>query len=276
MMGPVPEVLITAIPLSENPVSRKALFTAELLPLLLKAAGEAGGVIMGYYRGGHLVDRKDDASPVTEADRAADRLIVNVLKALTPSFPTVSEEGEKPDVTGAEHFWLVDPLDGTKSFVRGKGYFTVNIGLIENGVPIIGIVYDPVNETMYWGSGSGAFRADKGGKATAIHVREAEHGREVALVSHSHLDSATEQFLTLRGIGEGDRIRCESSIKFCLVAEGKADLYPRFGPTMEWDTAAAHAVLAAAGGRVTTPEGKPFLYGKKGFLNGGFIASGDG
>jgi 3'(2'), 5'-bisphosphate nucleotidase len=250
----------------------KAFSANELLPVLVETAREAGVIIMGYYKTGHAVDRKDDASPVTEADRAADHLIVQKLKELTPSFPTVSEEGEKSNITGYSHFWLVDPLDGTKSFIRGKGYFTVNIGLIENGSPVLGVVFDPVEDSMYWGTPEGAFCSRKGGPAQAIHVRKAAEGKLAALVSHSHINQATEDYLVEHAIAE--RIPCESSIKFCFVAEGKADLYPRFGPTMEWDTAAGHAVLTAAGGKVTNPDGTPFLYGKGGFLNGFFVASG--
>jgi 3'(2'), 5'-bisphosphate nucleotidase len=212
------------------------------------------------------VDRKEDASPVTEADRAADRLIVASLKILTPELPIVSEEGEKPDVAGARHFWLVDPLDGTKSFIRGTGYFTVNIGLIENGVPVLGVVYDPVNDRMYRGSEEGAFCNDKPIRARPMRTPP------TAFISHSHINHATQDYLEARGVTE--RIPCASSIKFCFLAEGKADLYPRFGPTMEWDTAAGHAVLLAAGGKVVTPEGAPFTYGRAGFLNGSFIASG--
>jgi len=247
-------------------MSRKALFDVELIPSLTEAAREAGKLIMRYYRGGHAVDRKEDASPVTEADRAADRLIVKALKALTPSFPIVSEEGEKPDVAGAQHFWLVDPLDGTKSFIRGTGYFTVNIGLIENGSPVLGVVYDPASDVMYWGGETGAFRDGR-----LIRTRAVQEDRKVAFISHSHINHATEEYLAKRGVT--DRIPCASSIKFCMLAEGKADLYPRFGPTMEWDTAAGHVILAAAGGRITTPEGEPFRYGKAGFLNGNFVAS---
>jgi 3'(2'), 5'-bisphosphate nucleotidase len=253
-------------------VPRKAFSADELIPTLLDTAREAGALIMSHYRMGHAVARKDDASPVTEADRAADRLIVARLRQLAPSFPTVSEEGEKPDVAGVKHFWLVDPLDGTKSFIRGTGCFTVNIGLIEHGVPVLGIVYDPVADAMYWGTASGAFCAHRGGAATPICARAPQEGRQAAFISHSHLNRATEDYLVTRAIEE--RIPCASSIKFCFLAEGKADLYPRFGPTMEWDTAAGHAVLTAAGGRVVTPEGEPFLYGKAGFLNGNFVASG--
>lgn len=252
-------------------MSRKAFSTAKMIPLLLHTAREAGALIMGYYGTGHAVDRKGDNSPVTEADRAADRLIVQQLEALAPDIAIVSEEGQKPDVGGHEHFWLVDPLDGTKSFIRGTGYFTVNIGLIEQGQPILGIVYDPVHKLMYWGSEAGAFIAQDKQAEKPMHART-PNSAPSAYISHSHINQATQDYLTAHGIGE--RIPCASSIKFCFLAEGKADFYPRFGPTMEWDTAAGHAVLAAAGGKIVTPEGAPLRYGKEGFLNGNFIASG--
>jgi 3'(2'), 5'-bisphosphate nucleotidase len=244
-------------------------FFINMLPeLLLPVAEEAGKVIMGYYKTGHVVDSKADKSPVTEADRKADILIVNALKSLNFGFPIVSEEGDKPDVSGADYFWLVDPLDGTKSFIRGHGYFTVNIGLIKQGKPVFGIIYDPANDIMYWGLEGKAYRKHDG-ITQAIHVRPAP-GKPVAIVSHSHLNPVTEAFLTSHNITE--RIACASSIKFCFLAEGKADIYPRFGPTMEWDTAAGHAIFSAAGGTVVNSDGSPFNYGKPEFLNGNFVA----
>lgn len=253
-------------------MSRKALFTDNQITSLLQTAQDAGRLIMEYYQKGHAVDHKDDASPVTEADRSADRLIVAALKALAPAIPIVSEEGEKSDVTGAEYFWLVDPLDGTRSFIRGTGYFTVNIGLIANGIPMLGIIYDPVHETMYWGNESNAFRRNKNESAIPIHIRERPKAGGTALISHRNINELTEQYILSQGIA--DRIPCASSIKFCILAQGDADIYPRFDPTMEWDTAAGHAILHAAGGRMITPEGAPFLYGKPGFLNGNFVALG--
>ena len=249
----------------------KEIVISELLLPAVEIAREAGRIIMGHYRSGDTVDRKEDASPVTEADRAADRYIVEKLKVLAPSILSVSEEGAKPAVANADYFWLIDPLDGTKSFIRGKGYFTVNIGLIRgvDKTPVMGVIYDPVNDKMYYGSGKGAFRNTQG-HIEQIYGRKNE-GAPVAIVSHSHLDEATEEYLRTHNISE--RIPCASSIKFCWLAEGKGSVYPRFGPTMEWDTAAGHAILAAAGGTMLTPEGKPFLYGKPNFLNGNFVAS---
>jgi len=242
-----------------------------LLPQIVDIARVAGALIMTHYRTASEVYRKADASPVTEADREADRMIVGHLKKISPGIPIVSEEGEKPDVARAERFWLVDPLDGTKSFIRGNGYFTVNIGLIENHrTPVLGVIYDPVSRAMYYGSAKGAFR-EHDGMVNPICVRSKEDP-VTALVSHSHANKATEDYLLAHRIEK--RIPCASSIKFCLLAEGRADIYPRFGPTMEWDIAAGHAILAAAGGSLTTPEGQPFLYGKENFLNGNFLAVG--
>lgn len=243
--------------------------TEKILPQVIDLARAAGIKIMTHYRAGQAVYRKDDNSPVTEADRVANHIIVEGLKSITPEIVVVSEEGEKPDVPWLGYFWLVDPLDGTRSFIRGSGYFTVNIALIENRKdPVMGVIYDPVNGDMYYSDKNGAFH-ELGGKVRRLQVRKKQQPVS-ALVSHSHLNAATEEYLVAHNIKE--RIPCASSIKFCMLAEGKADIYPRFGPTMEWDTAAGHAILNAAGGELKTPEGKPFLYGKEGFLNGNFIA----
>lgn len=251
-------------------MSYQEIFLPELLPSVASLARAAGELVMRHCKTDGTVTRKADASPVTEADRAADRLIVTGLKTLTPAVVTVSEEGDKPDVSGKEYFWLIDPLDGTKSFIRGSGYFTVNIALIRRKVPVLGIIYDPANNAMYGGMENSAF-CEQGDAAKPIRVRTPGTAL-TALVSHSHLNKVTEDYLAAHNIHE--RIPCASSIKFCWLAEGKADLYPRFGPTMEWDTAAGHAILLAAGGRMMTADGKPFLYGKPGFANGDFIASG--
>ena len=243
--------------------------TNTILPVITDIAEQAGAYIMRHYRGDHAVTRKEDASPVTETDREADRYIVARLKEIDAGIPVVSEEGEKPDVSGAEYFWLVDPLDGTKSFIRGSGYFTVNIALVQHHRdPVLGVIYEPVGKTLYYGSKAGAFKTENG-KTHPISMR-LPPAAPAAIVSHSHLDKNTEQYLAQNAIVE--KIPCASSIKFCFLAEGKADIYPRFGPTMEWDIAAGHAILQAAGGTLVTPEGQPFTYGKKDFLNGNFIA----
>ncbi len=232
----------------------------------------AGEIIMTYYQRDTLVDRKSDHSPVTEADRQADIYIVKELLALAPDIVCVSEEGSHPDISQADYFWLVDPLDGTRSFVRGSGFFTVNIGLIgPDRLPVAGVIYDPVHQNMYWGYEDKAYRKKAAAAAEEIRVRYAPANERVAIVSSHNLNKPTEQYLVSQNIS--NRVPCASSIKFCIMAEGEADVYPRFGPTMEWDTAAGHAILLAAGGKMTNPDGTPFLYGKPSFENGNFIAS---
>lgn len=240
-------------------------------------ACEAGEKIMGYYGQESLAaEQKADNSPVTAADLAAHHHIVEILSHLTPDVPIVSEENNhQPDLSAHESFWLVDPLDGTKSFIRGTGEFTVNIALIEKRVPVFGVIYIPAKNRLFYGSADlGAFKHEPDDYPRKICARvQPEEGVSV-VVSHSHLTPETEDFL--RQVTVADRVSAASSLKFCVVAEGKADLYPRFGRTMEWDTAAGHAILLAAGGQVLTPEGTPLFYGKTDFANGYFIASGKG
>lgn len=251
-------------------MTRKAFSMVDMLENLLPVVRAAGDIIMLYYRNNTKVDHKHDNTPVTEADRHADAHIVAALAALTPEYPVVSEEGAKPDITHAPRFWLVDPLDGTRSFVRGTGYFTVNIGLIgEDRLPLAGIIYDPVHRDMFWGSDGKAFYQADNNTPIPLPLRRPPTETR-AMVSSHNLNRATEAFLIERGITQ--RIPCASSIKFCKLALGEADIYPRFGPTMEWDTAAGHAILVAAGGRMESPEGKSFHYGKPSFQNGNFVA----
>jgi 3'(2'), 5'-bisphosphate nucleotidase len=249
---------------------------AELIEEIRALAAKAGEIILRYYEGGTEVRQKADASPVTEADEAAEVLIVDALRRLTPDIPVVAEElvagGRTPEI-GSGPFWLVDPLDGTKEFISRNGEFTVNIALIEGERPTLGVVSAPAVGRMWWGIvGEGAWCSGPGGKTRPIRARTRPAQGAIAVASRSHADAETEAFLDKEGVAE--RISSGSSIKFCLLAEGRADLYPRFGPTMEWDTAAGHAVLLAAGGHVTTPDGAPFLYRKPGFRNPGFIATG--
>ncbi len=252
-------------------MTRKALSLPFLLENILPVARMAGEIIMTYYQRDNQVYHKSDKSPVTDADRQADAYIVRELLTLAPGIACVSEEGNKPDVASAGYFWLVDPLDGTRSFVRGSGFFTVNIGLIgPDRQPVAGVIYDPVHQAMYWGYEDKAFRKQAMATAEEIQVRYMPASERVALVSSHNLNRPTEQYLTTQGIHH--RVPCASSIKFCRVAEGEADIYPRFGPTMEWDTAAGHAILQAAGGKMTNPDATPFLYGKPGFENGSFLA----
>lgn len=245
-----------------------------LLKSLVALADEAGFELMRYYGTETEVSTKADASPVTAADEAGEAVILAGLRKLTPEIPIVAEEavakGEIPAV-GDGPFWLVDPLDGTKEFIQGRGEFTVNIGLVRNRLPVLGVVAAPAIDTAWWGAvGLGATRR-KADKTGAIAVRPAAADEPlVAVASRSHRDTQTDEWLEAHGIAQ--TISCGSSLKFCAVAEGRAQVYPRFGPTMEWDTGAGHAVLRAAGGEVVTVAGEPFLYAKPDFRNGGFIA----
>lgn len=252
---------------------------AELVEPLRDLARAAGIEILRHYRGGVAARTKDDASPVTAADEAAERIILEGLRRLTPDIPIVSEEaaaaGRTPEIEGAgARFWLVDPLDGTKEFLSGNGEFTVNIALIENGRPVLGVVHIPALGTTYTGViPGGATRQRDDEPPTPIAARVQPPGGAIVLSSRSHGDdTAMAAFLADEKVG-GHRV-AGSALKFCLVAEGVADLYPRLGRTMEWDTAAGHAVLAAAGGSVTTLDGAELRYGKPGFDNPHFVARG--
>lgn len=248
----------------------------DLLPEIVALADQAGAVIMEHYRGEIEVKTKADASPVTVADEAGEAVILEGLARLAPDIPVVAEEkvaaGDIPELDDGP-FWLVDPLDGTKEFISKNGEFTVNIALIDQDGPLMGVVLAPAREKSWWGwRGHGAHMRSPDGSAKKIQVRPTPPSGSglTAVASRSHSDEATERYLD--EVGATDRLSAGSSLKFCLVAEGKADIYPRFGPTMEWDVAAGHAVLLAAGGRVTTLEGQPFLYRKIDFRNTGFIA----
>ena len=261
---------------------------AALLPAVRALALEAGALILRHYAEGAPATAKADGSPVTEADRAAEALITPALRHLLPGVPVVAEEaaaaGDLPAIEAAGRFWLVDPLDGTKEFVNRNGDFTVNIALIENGAPVLGVVFAPVPGDLYTGIvGAGARLARPGEPERAIVAREAPESGWIAVGSRNHYDPAVEGPF-LAGFPIGERRSRGSSLKFGLVAEGLADIYPRIGPTCEWDTAAGHAVLLAAGGRVeeigggghgeTPGGGKPLGYGKPGFRNPPFVAFG--
>ncbi len=237
----------------------------------------ASGVILPLWRSGVTVDIKSDASPVTEADRRGEAVIFEALAAAFPGVPVVGEEAcaeNGAPLQVGRRFFLVDPVDGTKAFVRGEAHFTVNIGLIEDGVPIAGAVAAPAMGRLWHTTPDGAVtRAVGGGETRPIHVRP--RGDQVlALTSHTLKPEVAEALQARYRYTE--RQGMDSSVKFCIIAEGGADLYPRHGTTMEWDVAAAHAVLAAAGGSVTGPDGEPFVYGKAadGFRNGWFVARG--
>lgn len=250
----------------------------DLMKQVANITKRAGAEILDIYATDFDVETKGDDSPVTAADKAAEAIILPALSNELPvSFPIVSEEaaseGNIPDFSSSP-FWLVDPLDGTKEFISRNGDFTVNIGLIENGTPIMGAVYAPAHDTTYIGGEPGAFADIRGTGYQPISCRSFPAEGLTALVSRSHRSPETDAYLDRFTIA--DDISAGSSLKFCKVAEGKADLYPRLGRTMEWDTAAAHGVLKFAGGHVETLEGAPLRYGKPGLDNPHFVAYGNG
>lgn len=244
------------------------------LETLVRIAQAAGAVVMHHYEAGATARVKADRSPVTDADEDAERLILAELAAAFPDVPVVAEEeaaAGRIAATGA-HFFLVDPVDGTKEFVKRGGEFTVNIGEVVDGAPVAGVVYAPAIGRLFVGAvGEGAFELS-GGSWRAISARIPGDDGLVAVSSKSHPDAQTDALLGSLNIK--GRINAGSSLKFCLVAAGEADIYPRAGRTMEWDTAAGDAVLRAAGGDVTNWDSTPFTYGKPGFENGPFIARG--
>lgn len=234
---------------------------------------------MAVYQGEHEVERKADDSPLTAADRAAHVVIVEGLRALAPQIPVLSEEGcaiPFEERRGWGRYWLVDPLDGTKEFIKRNGEFTVNIALVEDGQPVLGVVFAPALDVLYFAQrGTGAFRQEGAGEAVAIHVRPHRADDPWRVVaSRSHLGEEVGRFLEC--LGEHELVSMGSSLKLCLVAEGRAHIYPRLGPTSEWDTAAAHCVVDAAGGRVLDTDLQPLAYNTKdSLLNPYFIVSTD-
>ena len=244
-----------------------------LLEEIAEAAKEAGEAILDVVRRGFEVESKRDTSPVTEADRAAELVILAALARAAPGVPVIAEEevaaGRIP--THGDTYFLVDPLDGTKEFVRGGDDYTVNIGLIRYGEPSLGVVYAPATRRLHGGIvGQGAWLDEGGGR---IKIITRARGSEItAVASKSHLNQATIDYLEA-AVGSCSYVSIGSSLKFCIVAEGRADIYPRAAPTSEWDTAAGHAVLLAAGGLVDGPDGTPLRYGKRAFLNRAFVAT---
>ncbi|RED49805.1 3'(2'),5'-bisphosphate nucleotidase CysQ [Aestuariispira insulae] len=246
---------------------------------ILEIIEEAGETVMEIYRTDFEARTKSDSSPVTEADLAAEAIITPALEALLPNVPVVAEEaaaeGRIPEVSDG-YFWLVDPVDGTKEFLNRNDEFTVNIALLHNRQPVLGAVLAPALDTLYWGIvDEKAWKRTGQNPPEEISVRSEQPEGITLAASRRHGDPALlEKFLAGRPLKEVRN--AGSSLKFCLVACGEADLYPRFGPTCEWDTAAGHAVLQAAGGRITLEDGKtPFTYAKrKDFLNPHFIAWG--
>ncbi len=255
----------------------------DLARALAQLTVEAGAVVMEVYATDFEVRTKDDASPVSEADERAEALILAGLDRLMPGVTVVAEEAVSadglPDVPA--EFLLVDPLDGTREFVHRRGDFTVNIALVRSGVPVFGAVYAPVRERVYVGGvhdgrpRGGVADVRPGGTLPLLrplHTRAYPSRGLTAVASASHLDPETEAFLDALPLA--DRRSAGSSLKLCMVAAGEADVYARFGPTMEWDIAAGHAVVSAAGGQVLNPDGTPFTYAKPGMRNGPFVAWG--
>jgi 3'(2'), 5'-bisphosphate nucleotidase len=244
---------------------------------LAEIAAEAAAAILPLWRTELEVSAKADQSPVTEADRRGEALILAGLARRFADVPVISEEHASefgtPDQIGPR-FFLVDPLDGTKAFVRGDPHFTVNIGLIEHGQPTAGAVVAPASGEIWHTTAEGVLKRHGDGPAALIRPRAWPEGAALALISHTMKTETADELAAQYGFHRREPM--DSSIKFCRIAEGAADIYPRHGPTMEWDTAAGHAVLICAGGQVTTPDGKPFVYGKasEGFKNGWFVARG--
>ena len=246
---------------------------ARLVDDIADAAREAGDAILEVVRRGFEIEAKSDASPVTEADRAAELIILAALARAAPGVPVIAEEEVAAGRIPAHDdlYFLVDPLDGTKEFCRGGDDYTVNIGLIEENTPRLGVVFAPATRRLHAGSvGAGAWLDDGNGR-TPIQTKP--RGEQLtAVASKSHLNQATIAYLE-EAVGTCGYVSVGSSLKFCIVAEGDADIYPRASPTSEWDTAAGHAVLLAAGGLVDGPDGTPLRYGKRAFLNRAFVGT---
>ncbi|QBF34082.1 3'(2'),5'-bisphosphate nucleotidase CysQ [Thalassococcus sp. S3] len=250
-----------------------------LIPVIRRLALEAGDKIMEIYEADDFdVKVKSDDSPVTAADEAADALISDGLKAAFPDVMLVTEEQSASHKETGDTFLIVDPLDGTKEFIHRRGDFTVNIALVENGVPTRGVVYAPAKGRMFLTLADGSTVEEKGpfnpeemGEASKVTVSQPDNAGLMVVASKSHRDQATDDYIGKYSVK--DMTSAGSSLKFCLVATGEADLYPRLGRTMEWDTAAGHAVLAGAGGQVVRFDDQtPLTYGKEGYANPFFIA----
>ena len=248
------------------------MVSPELRAAILELAREAGRATMTYYDGATEVREKEDRSPVTLADEVAHRILVEGLQRLDPETPVVSEEAESAAWEarrGWRRFWLVDPLDGTKEFIKKRAEFTVNLGLIEDGEPTFGVVLAPALDLLYWAEkGRGAWREVKTGAAERIYSTEPTPGTPLTIVeSLSHPSAELEEYL--KTIPVKERVKAGSSLKFCWVAEGKADVYPRLGPTMEWDVAAGDCIYRQSGRRGERPS--PLTYNKPDLRNTSFV-----
>jgi len=250
----------------------------ELLPSVVAIAREAGAAVMDVYTSDDLgTTYKADSSPVTQADIQSNNLIIAELQKLTPDIPIISEESldavPDADRLAADTIWLVDPLDGTKGFIAHNGEFTVNIALISHGEPVLGVVFAPASNKLYYAAGGKAWRQQDNREPEQIHVNTTAR-TPIVVVSRSHLDPATTAWL--EQLGEHQQTAVDSSLKLCYVATGEADYYPRLGPIMEWDTAAADAIVRQAGGHVLTyPQREPVTYNKPDMHQPAFVVSGD-
>jgi len=256
------------------------LDTRKLVQPLRDIARAAGGAIMDVYRDIGAVEAKSDGSPVTEADRRAHQVIVDALRELSPDTPILSEESAQAPYAERRHWgelWLVDPLDGTRELINRKDEFTVNIALVRGCAPVLGVVGIPAKELIYWGLAGRAYRQHGDAPAERIQVSHYQGGPSPRVVaSRSHASPETGEFIerVRQACGDCELKSLGSALKICLVAEGGADVYPRLGPTSEWDIAAAHSVLQGAGGRMTTARGAPLRYNKENLLNPWFVAAG--
>lgn len=259
-----------------TPLSPETL--AGWLPSVIEIADAAGSEIMRIYRTGFDVTLKDDRSPLTEADLAAQRIIAAGLKKITPNIAMLGEESPAQQFEQRHHWqrlWLVDPLDGTREFVKRNGEFTVNIALVEQSEPVLGVVFAPARDVLYAAArGCGAFRRDPGGQRATIHVKQSAPSTLRILGSRSHGDAVLDRML--ERLGKQERISIGSALKFGLLAEGSGDLYVRRGPTSEWDTAAGQAVVLEAGGCVVDLHGVPLRYNvRESMINPSFMAYAD-
>ena len=250
----------------------------QLLPEVVKVAEKAGEAILEIYANGDYETKyKEDNSPITCADMESHNIIVDAMRRLTPAVEVLSEESEQVSYEQRKswnHYWLVDPLDGTKEFLKRSGEFTVNIAMIENGRPILGVVYAPAIGKLYYAAKSvGAFKRVQRGEPIAIKANGAVSGKLIIVASRFHATKELDYFLNQ--VDDYEKINMGSSLKLCLVADGSAHLYPRLGPTMEWDTAAADCVVDEAGGHVTDLHGNPLRYNKPDLLNPEFVVYGN-
>jgi 3'(2'), 5'-bisphosphate nucleotidase len=258
-------------------MKRSSSQTRSILEEICSIAEKAGARAMNFYHGHTSVTWKSDSSPLTEADQAAHDLLIQLIPGVISDVPVISEESQdaaRTLVDPAAPFWLVDPLDGTKEFLKGTGEFTVNIALVEQGRPVLGVVYAPALDRIFFADvDGGAFRRDKNESPVAIRVQKADLGRLRIVASKDHAGPMVQAMLgrlpnpELKSMG--------SSLKFCLVAEGQADIYLRDVPTMEWDTAAAQCIVESAGGTVCTLDSRPLRYGKPGLKNPTILTFGD-